>query len=53
HILVKRQFLLTPTYGTTFNSCQGPMLNKVVVDLTLLVFSHSQLYTVLLQIEHR
>ncbi len=32
-------------YATTFNSCQGLTLDRVVLDLTLPVFGHGQLYT--------
>ena len=47
HTLVRRQFLLAPAYGTTFNCCQGLTLDKVSVDLMSPVFSHGQLYAVL------
>jgi len=39
------QFPLRLAYATTFNSCQGLTLDKVVLDLTTPVFAHGQLYT--------
>src|SRR5882762_7771369 len=42
-----RQLPLRPAYATTFNSCQGLTLNKIIVDLHNLVFAHGQLYTAL------
>jgi hypothetical protein len=39
------QFLLQLAYATTFNSCQGLTLDRVVLDLTSPVFAHGQLYT--------
>ena len=41
----RRQFLLKPAYATTFNSCQGLTLVRVVLDLSIPVFVHRQLYT--------
>ncbi|KAJ6038801.1 hypothetical protein N7460_007518 [Penicillium canescens] len=41
----RRQFPLRLAYATTFNSCQGLTLDRVVLDLTLPVFAHGQLYT--------
>ena len=41
----RRQFPLRLAYATTFNSCQGLTLDKVVLDLTNPVFAHGQLYT--------
>ena len=41
----RRQFPLKPAYATTFNSCQGLTLDRVVLDLTIPVFTHGQLYT--------
>ena len=41
----RRQFPLRLAYATTFNSCQGLTLDKVVLDLTTPVFAHGQLYT--------
>jgi len=40
----RRQFPLQLAYATTFNSCQGLTLDKVVLDLHSNVFSHGQLY---------
>ena len=39
------QFPLWLAYATTFNSCQGLTLDRVVLDLTSPVFAHGQLYT--------
>jgi hypothetical protein len=36
----RRQFPLRLAYTTKFNSCQGLTLDKVVLDLTTLVFAH-------------
>jgi hypothetical protein len=33
HTLMQKQFPLTPTYASTFNSCQGLTLDHVGVDL--------------------
>jgi hypothetical protein len=41
----RRQFSLRLAYAITFNSCQGLTLDKVVLDLTIPVFAHGQLYT--------
>jgi hypothetical protein len=41
----RRQFPLQLAYATTFNSCQGLTLDRVVLDLTKPVFAHGQLYT--------
>ena len=41
----RRQFPLRLAYATTFNSCQGLTLDRVVLDLTRPVFAHGQLYT--------
>ncbi|KAI6028202.1 hypothetical protein EDC04DRAFT_2716298 [Pisolithus marmoratus] len=53
HTLLCCQLPLTPTYATTFNSCQGLTLDCVGVDLTKPVFSHGQLYTAFSCICHR
>ncbi|KIJ48532.1 hypothetical protein M422DRAFT_112442, partial [Sphaerobolus stellatus SS14] len=53
YTLVRKQFPLAPAYATTFNSCQGLTLDKVVIDLTQPVFSHGQLYTALSRVRHR
>jgi hypothetical protein len=45
HTLSRRQFPLAPAYATTFNSCQGIILDRIGIDLTRPVFSHGQLYT--------
>jgi ATP-dependent DNA helicase PIF1 len=45
YTLTRQQFLLAPSYATTFNSCQGMTLDKSGLDLTRDVFSHGQLYT--------
>lgn len=41
----RRQFPLKPAYATTFNSCQGLTLDRVVLDLSIPVFTHGKLYT--------
>ena len=41
----RRQFPLRLAYATTFNSCQGLTLDRVVLDLTIPVLAHGQLYT--------
>jgi hypothetical protein len=41
----RRQFPLRLAYATTFNSCQGLTLDRVVLDLRTDVFAHGQLYT--------
>lgn len=41
----RRQLPLRLAYATDFYSCQGPTLDKVVLDLTHPVFAHGQLYT--------
>lgn len=41
----RRQFPLRLAYATTFNSCQGLTLDRAVLDLTMPVFTHGQLYT--------
>jgi hypothetical protein len=40
------------TYATMFHSCQGLTLDKIGVDLSSPVFTHSQLYTVLSRIKN-
>ena len=52
HTLCHQQFPLTPTYASTFHSCQDLTLDCVRVDLTQDVFTHGQLYTTLLRIRH-
>lgn len=49
----RRQFPLRLAYGTTFNSCQGLTLKRVVLDLTTPVFAHGQLYTGLSRVRSR
>jgi hypothetical protein len=49
----RRQFPLRLAYATTFNSCQGLTLNKVVLDLRSSVFSHGQLYCSVSRVRHR
>ncbi|KAJ7312344.1 hypothetical protein DFH08DRAFT_717767, partial [Mycena albidolilacea] len=46
HTLLRHQFPLAPVYATTFNGCQGLMLDILGMDLTQSVSSHGQLYTV-------
>jgi hypothetical protein len=49
HTLQRQQFPFAPKYMTTINSCQGLNLVAVGIDLIqpMLMFSHSQLYTIL------
>jgi len=49
----RRQFPLRLAYATTFNSCQGLTLDKVVLDLREDVFTHGQLYTAISRVRHR
>jgi hypothetical protein len=49
----RRQFPLRLAYATTFNSCQGLTLEKVVLDLRTNVFSHGQLYCSVSRVRHR
>jgi hypothetical protein len=49
----RRQFLLRLAYATTFNSCQGLTLDKVVIDLRTNVFSHGQLYCSVSRVRNR
>jgi hypothetical protein len=46
----RRQLPLRLAYSTTFNSCQGLTLDKVVLDLREPVFAHGQLYNALSRI---
>ena len=49
----RRQFPLRPAYATTFNSCQGLTLDRVVLDLSIPVFTHGQLYTSISRVRSR
>jgi hypothetical protein len=49
----RKQFPLRLAYATTFNSCQGMTLDKVVIDLRTEVFAHGQLYTALSRIRNK
>jgi hypothetical protein len=49
----RRQFPLRLAYATTFNSCQGLTLDRVVIDLRDDVFTHGQLYTAVSRVRHR
>ena len=49
----RRQFPLRLAYATTFNSCQGLTLDKVVLDLRTSVFTHCQLYCSVSRVRHR
>lgn len=51
--IVRRQIPLRLAYATTFNSCQGLTLDRVVVDLRTPVFAHGQLYTALSRTRRR
>jgi hypothetical protein len=46
----RKQFPLRLAYATTFNSCQGLTLDRVILDLRTEVFAHGQLYTALTRI---
>ncbi|KIK23157.1 hypothetical protein PISMIDRAFT_100951 [Pisolithus microcarpus 441] len=52
HTLLRCQSPLAPAYPSTFNSCQGLMLDSMGIDLTNPIFSHGQLYTALSHICH-
>ena len=47
YTVCRRQFPLRLAYATTFNSCQGLTLSRVVVDVSHQPFTHGQLYTCL------
>jgi hypothetical protein len=49
----RRQIPLRPAYATTFNSCQGLTLDRIVIDLRTKVFAHGQLYTSLSRVRQR
>ncbi|CAG8769459.1 3928_t:CDS:2, partial [Cetraspora pellucida] len=49
----RHQFPLRLAYSSTFNSSQGLTLDRVVLDLHTLVFSHGQLYTALTRVRQR
>ena len=49
----RKQFPLRLAYATTFNSCQGLTLDRVVLDMTVPVFSHGQLYTAISRVRNR
>jgi hypothetical protein len=49
----RRQFPLRLAYATTFNSCQGLTLDRVVLDLYEDVFCHGQLYTATSRVRNR
>ncbi|KAM6489632.1 hypothetical protein JOM56_014954 [Amanita muscaria] len=49
----RKQFPLRLAYSTTFNSCQGLTLDRVVLDCREDVFAHGQLYTALTRVKHR
>src|SRR5215207_9176918 len=51
--IIRRQIPLRLAYATTFNSCQGLTLDRVVVDLRSPVFAHGQLYTALSRTRRR
>jgi hypothetical protein len=48
--IYRKQFPLRLAYATTFNSCQGLTLDRVVLDLRTEVFAHGQLYTALTRV---
>ncbi|KAG2061381.1 hypothetical protein BDR06DRAFT_869940, partial [Suillus hirtellus] len=45
-----RQFLLHAAYAITFNGCQGLTLVHTILDLLTDLFTHGQLYMVLLRV---
>ncbi|KAG7429200.1 ATP-dependent DNA helicase pif1 [Fusarium oxysporum f. sp. raphani] len=51
--LQRRQIPLRLAYATTFNSCQGLTLDRVVLDLRDSVFAHGQLYTSLSRVRQQ
>ena len=52
YTVVRRQFPLKPAYASTFNSCQGLTLRRVVVNVRTPVFAHGQLYTAVSRVRH-
>ncbi|CAG8788940.1 16845_t:CDS:2, partial [Cetraspora pellucida] len=50
---LKLKFPLRLAYATTFNSCQGLTLDRVVIDLQTHVFAHGQLYTALSRVQKK
>ncbi|KAF8245668.1 hypothetical protein K440DRAFT_555265, partial [Wilcoxina mikolae CBS 423.85] len=49
----RRQFPLRLAYATTFNSCQGLTLNRIVFDFQSSVFSYGQLYCSVSRVRNR
>jgi PIF1-like helicase/Helitron helicase-like domain at N-terminus len=49
----RMQFPLRLAYATTFNSCQGSTMDRVLVGLEIDVFAHGQLYTALTRVRRR
>jgi hypothetical protein len=49
----RRQIPLRPAYATTFNSCQGLTLDRIIINLRTPVFAHGQLYTSLSRVRQR
>jgi hypothetical protein len=53
YTVCRRQFPLRLVYATTFNSCQGLTLDRVVLDLSIQPFAHGQLHTALSRVRQR
>lgn len=51
--VLRVQFPLRLAYASTFNSCLGLTLDKIVLDLRQDVFAHGQLYTAITRIRRR
>jgi hypothetical protein len=49
----RKQYPFRLAYATTFNSCQGLTLKRVVLDLRTEVFAHGQLYTALTRVRDK
>ena len=49
----RHQFPLRLAYATTFNSCQGLTLDRVVLDLRSNAFAYGQLYTAVSRVRNR
>ena len=51
--IIRKQLPLRLAYATTFHSCQGLTLDRVVLDIRTQVFAHGQLYTALSRVREK
>ncbi|KAL8276810.1 hypothetical protein RQP46_010741 [Phenoliferia psychrophenolica] len=51
--VLRRQFPLRLAYASTFNSCQGQTIGRLMLDFRSEPFSHGQLYTALSRVRNR